>query len=80
MRGCRLAGRWPASASDASRLEALATPGQRDAFGREQVIWSAARLWLDRPIAMVTECFYREFLDAYPGPWTVPFPGARIAQ
>ena len=61
-------------------LEALATPGQRDAFGREQVIWSAARLWLDSPIAMVTECFYREFLDAYPGPWTVPFPGARMAQ
>lgn len=60
-------------------LEALATPGQRDAFGREQVIWSAARLWLDSPIAMVTECFYQEFLDAYPGPWTVPFPGARMA-
>jgi hypothetical protein len=60
-------------------LEVLPTPGQRDAGGREQVIWSAARLWLRSPVALVTECFYRQFLDAYPGPWTVPFPGPRSA-
>ena len=60
-------------------LEALATPGQRDASGREQVIWSAARLWLDSPVAVVTECFYQGFLDAYPGPWTMPFLGTRTA-
>lgn len=56
-------------------LGARATPGQRDAAGREQVLWSAARLWLDYPVALVTECFYQEFLDAYPGPWTMPLPG-----
>jgi hypothetical protein len=50
-------------------LEVLATPGQRDAGGNEQVIWSAARLWLGGPIAIVTELVYRQFLDAYPGPW-----------
>jgi hypothetical protein len=60
-------------------LEALATPGQRDAAGREQVIWSAARLWLGYPVALVTECVYQGFLDAYPGPWTVPFAGTRTA-
>ena len=60
-------------------LEALATPGQRDASGREQVIWSAARLWLDSPVAVVTECFYKGFLDAYPGPWTMPFIGTRTS-
>jgi hypothetical protein len=60
-------------------LEALATPGQRDAAGREQVLWSAARLWLHYPVALVTECFYQGFLDAYPGPWTVPIPGQRAA-
>ena len=60
-------------------LEVLATPGQRDAGGREQVIWSAARLWLGGPVALVTECFYREFLDAYPGPWTAPCTGRRAA-
>jgi hypothetical protein len=60
-------------------LEALATPRQRDASGREQVIWSAARLWLDSPIAVVTECFYQGFLDAYPGPWALPSLGTRTA-
>ena len=60
-------------------LEALATPGQRDAAGREQVLWSAARLWLGGPVALVTECFYQGLLDAYPGPWTVPIPGQRAA-
>jgi hypothetical protein len=60
-------------------LEALATPGQRDAAGREQVLWSAARLWLGSPVAFVTECFYQGFLDAYPGPWTVPIPGQQTA-
>jgi hypothetical protein len=60
-------------------LEALATPGQRDTAGREQVIWSAARLWLRSPVALVTECFYQEFLDAYPGPWTMSFPGTGTA-
>ena len=51
-------------------LEVLPTPGQRDAGGKEQVIWSAARLWLGCPIAVVTELVYKEFLTAYPGPWT----------
>ena len=60
-------------------LEVLATPGQRDADGREQVIWSAARLWLGRPVALVTECFYQAFLGTYPGPWTVPHPRSRTA-
>ena len=60
-------------------LEVLATPGQLDAAGREQVVWSAARLWLDAPVALVTECFYKEFLDAYPGPWALPCPGPRTA-
>ena len=55
-------------------LEVLATPGQFDAAGREQVAWSAARLWLDAPVALVTESFYREFLDAFPGPWALPGP------
>lgn len=61
-------------------LKAMATPGRRDAAGWEQVIWSAARLWLDRPIALVTERFYRGFLDAYPGPWTMPPPRARTVS
>ena len=56
-------------------LEVLATPGQLDAAGREQVVWSAARLWLDAPIALVTECFFQEFLDAFPGPWALRCPG-----
>jgi hypothetical protein len=56
-------------------LEVLATRGQVDAAGREQVVWSAARLWLDAPIALVTECFFKEFLDAFPGPWALPCPG-----
>jgi hypothetical protein len=58
-------------------LEALPTPGQRDAAGREQAIWSVARLWLGFPIALVTERFYQAFLDAHPGPWTMPSPGPR---
>ena len=61
-------------------LEVLATPGQRDAARREQVIWSAARLWLDHPVALVTECFYQAFLDTYPGPWRVPHPRSRTAS
>jgi hypothetical protein len=60
-------------------LEVLATPGQRDAAGREQVIWSAARLWLDHPVALVTECFYQAFLDTYPAPWTLPHHRSRTA-
>lgn len=56
-------------------LEVLATPGQLDAAGREQVVWSAARLWLGAPIALVTERFFKEFLDAFPGPWGLPRPG-----
>jgi hypothetical protein len=55
-------------------LAALPTPGRRDTAGREQILWSAARLWLDYPVALVTECVYQEFLDAYPGPWTMPHP------
>ena len=50
-------------------LEVLPTPGQRDPAGREQVIWSSARLWLGCPVAVVTEQVYGEFLVAYPGPW-----------
>lgn len=53
-------------------LEVLRTPGQRDASGNEQVIWSAARLWLGCPIAIVTELVYKDFLTAYPGPWATP--------
>jgi hypothetical protein len=53
-------------------LEVLPTPGQCDAGGKEQVIWSAARLWLGYPIAIVTELVYREFLTAYPWPWAAP--------
>ena len=60
-------------------LEVMATPGQLDAAGREQVVWSTARLWLDMPIALVTECFFKEFLDAFPGPWALPCPGSRTA-
>jgi hypothetical protein len=60
-------------------LEVLATPGQLDAAGQEQVVWSAARLWLDTPIALVTECFFKKFLDAFPGPWALPRPGPRTA-
>jgi hypothetical protein len=48
------------------------TPGERDAFGNELVIYSAARLWLGSPIAVVTERVYGEFLAACPGPWAQP--------
>lgn len=51
-------------------LEAVPTPGACDADGNELVIRSAARLWLGCPIAIVTERVYREFLTAFPGPWT----------
>jgi hypothetical protein len=47
-------------------LDVVATPGEHDAVGHELVLRSAARLWLDRPIAIVTERVYREFLDAFP--------------
>lgn len=50
-------------------LEVVPTPGERDAAGNELVISSAARLWLDWPIGIVTERIYREFLAAHPGPW-----------
>ena len=50
-------------------LEARLTPGASDAAGEEQVIYSAARLWLGGPIALVTERVYRRFLTAFPGPW-----------
>lgn len=60
-------------------LQAMATPGRRDAAGREQVVWSAARLWLRHPVALVTERFYKLFLDAYPGPWAVSVPAPRAA-
>jgi len=42
------------------------TPGGHDAAGHEVVLRSVARLWLDRPVAIVTERVYREFLDAFP--------------
>lgn len=53
-------------------LEVRATPGQRDAAGKEHVICSRARLWLGGPIAVVTERVYGEFLTAFPGPWKTP--------
>ena len=57
-------------------LRVRLTPGARDAEGAEQVIYSAARLWLGAPVALVTERVYRSFLDALPqpqpGPGTAP--------
>jgi hypothetical protein len=50
-------------------LEVRLTPGRRDPGGREQVICSAARLWLGGPVAIVVERIYQEFLTRYPGPW-----------
>jgi len=47
-------------------LGVVATPGERDAAGHELVIRSAARLWLDHPIGIVTERVYGQFLDAFP--------------
>ena len=47
-------------------LDVAATPGEHDDAGHELVLRSSARLWLDRPIAIVTERVYREFLDAFP--------------
>jgi hypothetical protein len=51
-------------------LEVVPTPGERDGGGNEMVVSSVARLWLGCPVAVVTERVYREFLTAYPGPWT----------
>jgi hypothetical protein len=49
------------------------TPGARDAAGAEQVLYSAARLWLGAPVALVTERVYLSFLEALPGrPGTAP--------
>jgi hypothetical protein len=55
-------------------LRVRLTPGARDAAGAEQVICSAARLWLGAPVALVTERVYFSFLDALPaqGPGTAP--------
>lgn len=50
-------------------LQARRTPGASDAAGQEQVIYSASRLWLGGPVAVVTERVYRSFLAAFPGPW-----------
>jgi hypothetical protein len=50
-------------------LQARLTPGASDAAGQEQVIYSASRLWLGGPVALVTERVYRSFLAAFPGPW-----------
>jgi hypothetical protein len=47
-------------------LQVVPTPGERDAAGHELVIFSAARLWLDHPIGIVTERVYGQFLDAFP--------------
>jgi hypothetical protein len=47
-------------------LNVVATPGEHDDAGHELVLRSTARLWLDRPIGIVTERVYREFLDAFP--------------
>jgi hypothetical protein len=50
-------------------LQAQLTPGASDAAGQEQVIYSASRLWLRGPVAVVTERVYGSFLAAFPGPW-----------
>jgi chorismate-pyruvate lyase len=50
-------------------LQARRTPGASDAAGQEQVIYSASRLWLGGPVAVVTERVYRSFLAAFPRPW-----------
>lgn len=50
-------------------LEARMTPGRRGPDGHEQIICSAARLWLGGPVALIVERIYRGFLTAYPGPW-----------
>jgi hypothetical protein len=47
-------------------LEVVATPGAHDDAGHELIICSTARLWLDQPIAIVTERVYRDFIDAFP--------------
>jgi hypothetical protein len=47
-------------------LDVVATPGAHDAAGYELILCSAARLWLDLPIGIVTERVYAEFLDAFP--------------
>jgi hypothetical protein len=47
-------------------LDLQMTPGTRDAAGNELAIYSAARLWLGAPIALVTERVYRRFLAAFP--------------
>jgi hypothetical protein len=48
-------------------LQVRLTPGARDAAGTEQVLYSAARLWLDTPVALVTERVYLSFLETLPG-------------
>jgi len=50
-------------------LEVILTPFRFDDAGEEQVVYSAARLWLEEPIALVTERVYRRFLEAFPCPW-----------
>jgi hypothetical protein len=50
-------------------LQVRLTPGRLGPDGNEQVICSAARLWLGGPVAIVVERIYREFLTRYPGPW-----------
>jgi hypothetical protein len=47
-------------------LDVVATPGEHDTAGYELILRSAARLWLDRPIGIVTERVYAEFLHAFP--------------
>jgi len=47
-------------------LSVMLTPGEHDRAGHELVLCSTARLWLDRPVALVTERVYREFLDSFP--------------
>jgi hypothetical protein len=47
-------------------LSVVATPGEHDTAGYELILRSAARLWLDRPIGIVTERVYAEFLHAFP--------------
>jgi hypothetical protein len=46
-------------------LAVVPSPAKCDVAGHEFVVCSAARLWLDCPIGIVTEQVYREFLDVF---------------
>ena len=51
-------------------LRVQRTDARLDASGQEQIIYSAARLWLGPgPIGLATERVYRRFVEAFPSPW-----------